>query len=177
MNKLTVASVLFLIVAYTGQAQDTIYFSDGSFIEGSVIQLQKSKVYFENSDTGERKWYKKKIKRLIDDTDGNKIEYRIREIKGLRNVFSGELIKGKVSYYVTVKYNAASRSYASSYYLLKEDGKMVKDLPNSLTTPFVKRMSKFFSDCPSLVKKIKNKEYTYRDTIEAVKFYNSRCFK
>lgn len=176
MNKLILIVIaLTVYVSNNMSAQDAIYFTDGTVLEGSVIQKQKAKVYFENADTGDRKWYKKKIDSLVDDTDGKKITYKVRDIKGLSGVFSGELIKGKVSYYVTVKYNAAMRGYDSSYYLYREGDKAFRDFPNSLTTPYTKRMAKYFADCSALVKRIKNKKYSYPTTDEAIKYYNSNC--
>ena len=136
--------VLIVFTISSTQAQDTIYFTDGTSLEGSVIQMQKAKIYFEDADTGDRKWHKKNIDRLVDDTDGEKITYKVRDIKGLTGMLSGEIIKGKVSYYVTVKYNPASKGYDSSYYLYKEGDKIVRDLPNSLMSPYTKRMAKYF---------------------------------
>jgi hypothetical protein len=176
MNKsMLIIAALIVFVSSNMQAQDAIYFADGTIMEGSVIQKQKAKVYFENADTGDRKWYKKKIDSLVDDTDGKKITYKVRDIKGLSGVFSGELIKGKVSYYVMVKYNPAAKSYMSSYYLHKEGDKAMRDLPNSLTTPYAKRMAKYFSDCSALVNKIKSKKYTYGTTADVIEYYNSNC--
>lgn len=176
MNKLILIIItLTLYVSSDMKAQDAIYFTDGTVIEGSVIQKQKAKVYFENADTGNRKWYKKKIDSLVDDTDGKKITYKVRDIKGLSGVLSGELIKGKVSYYVMVKYNAAMKGYNSSYYLYREGEKAVRDLPNSLVSPYAKRMAKYFSDCSVLVKRIKNKKYNYSTTTDAIEYYNSNC--
>ncbi|MBV1924240.1 MAG: hypothetical protein KUG68_09465 [Flavobacteriaceae bacterium] len=173
---------LFLIVLGLAigplTAQDVLHLKDGSVIEGSVIQTNKAKVYFEDSNTGDRKWYKKNIEKLIDDTDGNKIEYKVRDIKGLEKVFTGELVKGAVSYYVVEKYNAAIKGYMQYYYIYKEgNSKVFKDLPNSLTSNYIKRMSKYFSDCPSLVKLVEQKEFTYKTTKEAIIFYNSNCSK
>lgn len=176
MNKLILIIIaLTLYVSSDMRAQDVIYFTDGTVLEGSVIQKQKAKVYFENADTGKRKWYKKKIDSLVDDTDGNKITYKVRDIKGLKGILSGELIKGKVSYYVMVKYNPAAKNYLSSYYLHREGDKTMRDLPNSLVSPYLKRMAKYFSDCPSLVKRIKGKKYNYSTTADAIEYYNSNC--
>ena len=168
--------IIGLFIGIYCHAQDSLYLTDGTFIDGSVIIIQKAKVYFEDSDTGRRKW-QKKIDRLIDDTDGEKIEYRVRDIKGLSGVLSGELISGKASYYVIQKYNAAARSYMQTYYVHKEGGKLMKDLPNSLTSPYKKRMAKYFSDCPILVNKINADAYDYKTTEKLIEFYNSNCGK
>ncbi|WP_299674298.1 hypothetical protein [uncultured Dokdonia sp.] len=176
MNKLILIIVaLTLYVSSDMKAQDAIYFTDGTVLEGSVIQMNKAKVYFENADTGDRKWHKKKIDSLVDDTDGTKITYKVRNIKGLNGVFSGELIKGKVSYYVMVKYNPAAKNYLSSYYLHREGDKAMRDLPNSLVSPYSKRMAKYFSDCSTLVKRINGKKYNYSTTSDAIEYYNSNC--
>ena len=46
---------------------------------------------------------------------------------------------------------------------------------NWMTKNFKKGASNFFSDCPKLVLKIKNKEFKKRDLKEIIEFYNSNC--
>ncbi len=186
MKKTLLTSILTILFAYSGFSQDTLYLKDGSEVYGSVLNVGNGKVYFENADTGDRKRYKK-VDRVIDDTDGVKVEFKKRDIDGLSKYLSGEIVKGKASYYVVFKYvsgqgvkdihgNVKMGGYVAFYYIYKEgDKKAVKNLPNSLTTPFVKRMSKYFSDCPTLVEKMKNKEYSYYNSKDIVEFYNSNC--
>ncbi|PXY03082.1 hypothetical protein DF185_03045 [Marinifilum breve] len=56
------------------------------------------------------------------------------------------------------------------WYLKKEDQplKLVADFGR-------KKMKKYFSDCPELVKKIESKEFKGKDIIQIVQFYNSNC--
>lgn len=155
-------------------SQDSLYVNGGSVVYGSVIHINKGKVWFEDSDTGKRKWYKK-IDRLIDDTDGKKIEFKVRDIGSLSSSLSGEVIKGKASYYIAYKH-VPNNGYSEFGYIFKEgDKKVLKDLPNSMTTPFYKRMSKYFSDCDPLVAKINKKEFKLEDTMAIIEFYNSNC--
>ena len=156
-------------------SQDYLFLKNGTEIYGSVLYINKAKVYFEDADTGDRKWHKK-IEKLIDNVNENTIEYKVRDIDGLSSYLSGELVSGKASYYRIHKHVAGGQGYLSFYYIYKEgDKKAFKDLPNSLTTPFHKRLSKYFSDCPTLSKKIKSKVYNYSDTEEIIKFYNTNC--
>ncbi len=39
---------------------------------------------------------------------------------------------------------------------------------------FIKSTSEYFSDCEELVKKIKNKDFKKKETLEMVKYYNTK---
>lgn len=155
-------------------SQDSLYLKNGDEVYGSVLHINKDKVYFEDSDSGKRKWYKK-VDRLIDDTDGLKIEFKVRDISGLSSSLSGEVIKGKASYYIAYKYMPNNGYMGFGYIYKNGDKKVLKDLPNSVTTPFFKRMSKYFSDCSQLVTKINKKGFSEGDTLSIIEYYNSHC--
>ena len=65
----------------------------------------------------------------------------------------------------------ASANMSKKYVLEKEGGELIR----VRTLSFKKDMIKYFSDCPELVKKIKDKEFRMRDLEMLVVFYNDRC--
>lgn len=71
-----------------------------------------------------------------------------------------------------------SNSYSSIIYYLSKDNSdeifyyMDK---NILGGKFKKTASKYFKDCPELVKKIQSKEFKRGDIVEIVEYYNENC--
>lgn len=59
------------------------------------------------------------------------------------------------------------------FYYLKEGRELFS--PNNML--FKKEMSKYFSDCEVLVRKINAKEFKKKDAIKIVEFYNTNCGK
>lgn len=101
-----------------------------------------------------------------------------------------EVIKGKVSLYqrsqVTYKGNSGTTSINPTantnntnitYYVLKEGqpiGKYIKG-NNIAYGKFKNNAIKFFSDCESLVSKIKSNDYRRKHLEEIVTYYNEEC--
>ena len=100
-------------------SQDYLFLKNGTEIYGSVLYINKAKVYFEDADTGDRKWHKK-IEKLIDNVNENTIEYKVRDIDGLSTYLSGELVSGRASYYITHKHVPGGHGYLSFYYIFKD---------------------------------------------------------
>ncbi|WP_321307361.1 hypothetical protein [Marinifilum fragile] len=84
-------------------------------------------------------------------------------------IFIKIYVDGKIKlyqHYSTPMYGNSGKVW----YLKKEDHplKLVVDFSR-------KKMMKYFSDCPELVKKIESKEFKSKDIIQVVQFYNSHC--
>ncbi|MCB0426158.1 MAG: hypothetical protein KDD16_02450 [Mangrovimonas sp.] len=186
MIKTIKITALLLLISIKGFSQlDTLTLEDGQTLEGSVIIIDKAKVYFESADDGKRKWYKK-VKSVNDYYEDTLIEFKFRDIKGFSKYLTGLVCEGKVSYYKYYKYIPGSgktqlgtdnvgSTYAFFFMVNESTGKILEDMPNSLVTPYKKRMAKFFSDCDELVNKINNDEYKEENTIDAVTFFNENC--
>ncbi len=101
-----------------------------------------------------------------------------------------EVIKGKVSLYLKSQttYNANSGTIATNptanttntnltYYVIKEGQPMAKYIKGNNIDygRFKTNALKFFSDCESLVKKIKNKKYKRKHLEDIVNYYNENC--
>ncbi|MFK7807601.1 MAG: hypothetical protein AB8F74_07385 [Saprospiraceae bacterium] len=172
-------SFLFLLLlSQPVLSQDQLILSNGKTMKGSAITINKSKVKFEDAKTGRRKWYKKKeIKKLLDKQDsGAVIEYESRDIKGINSYLSGAVVSGKASIYIIHKATPGYQGIPSFIYLHRDgDDKAVPFKQNSMSTPFYKRMAKYFSDCPEVVKKLKAKKYEMNAVGDVVVDYNSTC--
>ncbi|PHS67267.1 MAG: hypothetical protein COB12_03705 [Flavobacterium sp.] len=96
-----------------------------------------------------------------------------------------EVISGKVSLYQRsqTNFNAptgmgmSSNSTSLSYYVIKEGQNIAKYLKGNNIDygRFKTNAIKFFSDCESLVKKIKNKKYKRKHLEDIVNYYNENC--
>ena len=104
-----------------------------------------------------------------------------------------EVIIGKVSLYQKVSYGhspgvvggagsgfgfSAGYSYSINDYYLKREGENKAfhlGSTNLFSKNFKKAASDYFKDCPSLVKKIQNKEYKKKDIRLVIEFYNREC--
>ena len=96
-----------------------------------------------------------------------------------------ELISGKASLYFRSQVSmgaptgmgAPSANTNTSYYILKEGQNMAKYIKgnNIAYGKFKSNALKFFSDCESLVSKIKENEYKRKHLEEIVTYYNEKC--
>ncbi len=96
-----------------------------------------------------------------------------------------EVISGKVSLYLRsqTNFNAptgmgmSSNSTSLSYYVIKEGQNTAKYIKGNNIDygRFKTNALKFFSDCESLVTKIKNKKYKRKHLEEMVTYYNENC--
>lgn len=66
---------------------------------------------------------------------------------------------------------------SKSYYISKGNSTEVFSINNTniLGGKFIKSASKYFKDCPELVKKIESKEFRRNDIIGIVQYYNQNC--
>ncbi len=174
-------SLLFLFCfSYSCLSQDQLIFKDGTQIKGSALTINKSKVRFENAYTGQRKWHNmKQIEKLIDkQDDGALIEYEARDIKGISSYLSGALIIGKASLFIVHKATPGYEGIASFIHLHREGESQTTPVQsNSLSSPFYKRMAKYFSDCPEVALRIKEKKYKTNELSRIIDDYNSICGK
>ena len=174
MKKIFLASVLFLFLTSISYSQDQLFLKGDVQIDGTILQIGKFGLQVEDAKTGKKKWYKgKKILRAIDNRNGEKIEYKFRDINGMSKYLSAEIISGEMSYYMVHFYmtnNVGDGTPGSTYgvgnfnaeyfFYRKGDKKAFYNVTPGVMSPFHKRVANYFSDCPSLSEKIKNKELT-----------------
>lgn len=103
-----------------------------------------------------------------------------------------EVCTGRVSMYLSTAigysptpspgmggFRGVSNSYTiENYYLKRTTETEAEHLGSNqwFTKNFKDAASAYFSDCPELVEKIKNKEYKKRDLVEIVEYYNNECY-
>jgi hypothetical protein len=102
-----------------------------------------------------------------------------------KSVLMTEVISGKASVYLRPQTNVGapngmgvpSSSSNISYYVIKEGQNMAKYIKgnNIAYGRFKSNALKFFSDCESLVSKIKNNDYKRKHLEEIVTYYNEEC--
>lgn len=94
-----------------------------------------------------------------------------------------ELFTGKVSLYSKQEKGALPPGMGGgihdidNYYVKKKNEEKATHLGSNLlfTKNFKKAASEYFKDCPDLVTKIQNKEFTKRNLFKMVSFYNHNC--
>ena len=178
-KKLLVLFAFLFLLSIGTYSQDLLILNDGTEIKGALNNVTENIATFDNADTGELMKIKgEKIEKIIQVLeDSTSIEYKMRDIKGLSSYLSGKIVSGEVSLFVVYKRLTGNGVWSFMYLFRKGEKKATKVSRNSLTTPFRKKMSKYFSDCKKLSKRIKGKIYNYEDLEKIVKYYNSNCSK
>jgi len=186
-NITLVVAILFTAFTY-GQGsglQGELFLKNGKSIEGYISFARYSK----ESLTGignnvkkivvrrEKKGQKEKYKQSeIDYFIINKDYYTYVPVKRNQKSLFRVVEEGKVMLYHREVSDGDYRTGYDYYdeYFIKKEGEKVASLITSRKTmkSFRKIGMKYFSDCPSLVKKIENKTYRRKDVQLAVKEYN-----
>ncbi len=181
---------------YIKKNNDTVYatFNTTPFskflIKNTLVDLQRSITVIKQDDTKEKLlpqdilsftlFVKNAKNDLITDTfTFDAKSYKI--FKKDHYDFMRRIVKGKLSLYVyyyisnmpTQKLNGQgferSNEFMENYIIVDADDKLY----NTSLINFTKELTKVFSDCASVVKKIENKTYNKNNCVEMVNEYNS----
>ncbi|MES2545815.1 MAG: hypothetical protein V4548_13095 [Bacteroidota bacterium] len=173
----------------------TIYLSNGKQLTGKVnYPINSAESYISiNIKKKKQSIDKTQIDKIVYNTSSGPLEYY--NLKIFRNKKKNKIrknkkivalsIKGKVSLYFSQGSHYEQRGnmsvpvYFTEYYCKRENEEAASLIhvdngvvnPNAYFRYFAKR---YFSDNPEIVAKIKSKEFTYRNLIEVVQFYNSK---
>lgn len=191
INSQKIKTILFL-----KNADSIIGYSKG--INYSNIQFSKErKGKYKKIDI-------KEIEKVILYSKKGKKEYHhlyVQKKRGVDEFFALLISEGPINHYLYSSYysfinhistdvtgNAMNSSRSANItshsvninYLKKENEKqsfLISDVYWSLFGEkyFRKKASVFFKDCPTLIKKIKTKEFKKSDLVEIIEFYNTKC--
>ncbi len=193
--------ILFVNFAFSQDQEATIYFNDGTAIEG-FGSIKKNKVYFRASlDDKADNWSYDMVKGItfvgfeftvkyeyvtLDEfskpdpqllevvEEGNVILYaRIREsFMGASFNSSGFNIQSnRITTNNVVSYRSGRENVTTELYVKRANEKF----PTSLNGSFYKKAEKYFSDCEVLAKKIDKGVFSKDNILEIVQFYNDIC--
>jgi hypothetical protein len=178
-----------------------IVFKDGKVLKGLVeypSNFKTSNISFKENETAkQQEFLSEEIKTVSVKESGQDFEFDrgtyYEELTFRGKVESKErwlvvLIKGKATLYTvaakTVKIKNGKLSFTNSdvvtYYIKRESEKVASDIAANmsgitagLNEDFRNRASKYFEDCPELVKKINNGKLKISDIFVVVEEYNN----
>ncbi|MCF6280406.1 MAG: hypothetical protein L3J14_08675 [Flavobacteriaceae bacterium] len=181
MKRILFTLTLLITLSSFGQKQEaTLFFKNGAILEGfahfgsfnSKISYKKTKesnkLYFDTNT----------IDRIIVHEKKEDIEYQYKRIKGRKNYrFYRPTLKGKVTLFVTTTKPVDPSQVPVTYFYASKgvNGELEKIGSTLWYSNFKKSASKYFKDCPKLVKKIESKKFRRRDIEDIVNFYNKNC--
>lgn len=171
----------------------TIFFEDGTKKTGNVefpINSSDSKIKIKFGKETE-KIEKKTVDKLIYTTSSGELEYyNLKIYKSSKKIRKDKKlvclsIKGKVNLYYSQGSRWEQRGnmqvpvYFIEYYCKREREEAASLIhidmnvinKNAIFRSFAK---KYFSDDPEIAAKIQNKEYTYKNLLELIAYYNSK---
>lgn len=110
-----------------------------------------------------------------------KMKYESSTFNQLKDFDTLQLPNGKkmavplrYSYYNDLQFASANgNSPAYQYYLLKKSNPILLKVEGNKR--FLKKSKEFFSDCPSLIKKLETKELTLEDLTIFIEYYKEKC--
>lgn len=166
-------------------------------ISGSLVSLNGAqKVRFQKDKKSKKtKYGPDQVEKLIFKNSDTEIAYYeyVKTSKNRKELFK-VIISGKATLYarkvnvsappvmmntagpngVTFQHWNYSFSSFNEFFVIKEGEKKATPMIKSgIPSSFKKRASKYFSDCPSVVEKLKNRTYKRRDIKDVVYEYNS----
>jgi len=181
--------VLLIIISFLSTScamtnKTTLYFNDGTQKTGVGKLSNSNYVKFQTEGTKPQKYYFDSIK-LAQIQYGQKTKnYVYIKVKGeIPNYKVVDRIKeGRINLYNihSESYNAMNgQSFViDSYYVQRENEKEATHLGSTHLFSiriFRDTASEYFSDCPLLSKKIKEKEFDAFDMLEIIKYYENSC--
>lgn len=182
-----ILTLCFLFVCFLSYAEynnGTVFFKDGSTSRGLIKIKTEGGIKFKIDQDAEVAEYDY---HSIDgfDTEGKHYKYvLIHDDKAPRLLY--EKLKGSITLYCDERYNQnnnfpnaatvmASMSTGgdndSHYYFIQ-----VNDNTIRIGTRIKKKHLKIFSSCPSLMKKIEDKELERRNVQGIIAYYNEHCW-
>ncbi len=188
--------ILILLLSSIANAQfgntfesATLQLRNNETLKGKAKILTDRTIKFRQSKNDEKVIYNHTTVKELEIFEDGKFEvYKYKIIVGKRPI----LVKVIKEYEGTINLYAIDFSVTSGtgplfitdnfkhFYANKGTGDVVIKLGSSQQVyggPYFKKTSvKFFKDCPSLVKKIKSKEYNRRrHIVEIIEYYNENC--
>ena len=172
-----------------------IHFKDGTTVSGNEFRYKSNVfnpdgfVYFKNN---KKKKYKVDIiaygiiKQSYIDNDSIKrqinrkfVYKKINEVyKELDVLEEGKVNLFTIEYFATNTITNTNTSFRHFYVQREFENRITLIAKDRMSSKrFIKKASKYFYDCPELILKIKNKEYSYKDVVNVIKFYNTQCKK
>lgn len=182
---LIILCLLFTInFAYS---QDKLFLKNGEIVTGVVTAINKEVVRIDSDKAGRVKRYTDKdVEKAIIFIDDKEVEFIYETVPFLGKVLLGKLYDGKVDLYTTQTYVAGGEDHTklnnyrmggqwSMFYMKKdkEDDFFDLNYNGAVFNKFHNRVSKYFDDCSSLSKQIKNKKLTMGDLEKIAEIYNS----
>lgn len=173
-----------------------LIFKDGSIMEGIAEPIHSNNIKFRKELKAKRQYF------TFEEVDTLKvydeIEPTIYVLVKIKNAYVPKVLEltsaGKnVVYYrdilkggtvaipnsngrTTTMGAGFSRAVYSYVRKTNEEEAVLLASSNWISKNFKNTASKFFSDCPELVKKIRNREFKKRDLKEITDFYNTKCY-
>lgn len=175
---------LFLVTTFGMQGQSrkyTIYEKGGKAYETNRYKAKEEFLKFNNDDISYKLPYtqldsivffeKNKKTKLLDP-----VTYKFIPISEEKGALMKVIERGRCTLFL--RRYTLNGGISINYYAYREGESRPKflstrDLISGLN--FIKNTSEYFSDCEALVKKIKNKDFKKKETLEMVKYYNAKC--
>ncbi|AOW20229.1 hypothetical protein [Urechidicola croceus] len=202
MKKIVI--ILFLLISISSFAQKqkaTLYFKDGTTKTGlAKFTTFEEKIKFRKNRNSKKVVYdSNKIDKIIIRENDKNIEYRYKFVEGReRAILLEPLVEGEITLYRDLKegyspgvsvggYGGGGMGMGmtmgggyysiSNYFVARGNEKKLQNMGSTALfgKNFKKAAKEYFKDCPSLVKKINDKEFKKRDIVDVVEYYNNNC--
>ncbi len=195
------ATLALIITSHAGlnaqKTRSTLVFKDGTTKTGFGKLGGSDKVLFKAERKGQTfKYTFNELDKAIIHDDDTPSTYKYVKIDQNKHKVLKELNVGKVSLFTLLTTGYSGGMYMpngaggggmmvgpgsfydiKNLYVRREGEETATHLGSNqlFTKNFKKAASAFFGDCPTLVTKIENRDYTKRDIQEIVQFYNNEC--
>lgn len=184
--------MLLISVSILGQKKTNeyqlgkIYLKDGKVLKGIVKKTSTSLIKFKKTESSKTETFDyKTAKKLVLIESKSEFLYKVvnRKIRLLQRLVQGNL---ELYFYTAAKQGTPNGMNALTYkvyFIGNSNSNLVERLAESpLSKKFIKKLSRYTSDCKSFLKKIKNKETIKENFIinkklveNMVADYNSVC--
>lgn len=178
------------IFLFAQEREAKIIFLDSTSIKG-YGEIKKEKIYFRVDQKREStEWDSEMVLGIIFEGYGFSEEYEYVLIKDKKKPVLMEVIeRGNLNLYKDTSYGlkmgmgfsvgsngvnagpVGKYDYSESYYVKR----VHEDVAINLANRFKKTAPEYFSDCPTLIEKIKNKELDVDTIPDIVFYYNDYC--
>ncbi len=152
----------------------TIYLKDGNTKKGIIKTRNFGGIKYKEKKESDVELYDYNNIIGYDITENGIVKYRYKKV-GNNNPQIMQIVRlGKINLYSIKVANrdittGIKVNYSFIYFIEKDN----------ITTRVGKKISKsdleFFNDCPSLIKKIKKKEFKKKDVYQIINFYDMNC--
>ncbi|HET8809775.1 MAG TPA: hypothetical protein VFM65_05860 [Flavobacteriaceae bacterium] len=186
MKKTLLLTCLILVTNFV-LGQDRLFLKNGTVVSGKITSINKKVARIKLDKTGKiKRFTERDIERAMIQIDDKEVEFKYGKVPFLGEVLLGKLYDGRADLYVAQTYVAGHKDNndflgykmggtQSMYYVQKDSEEQLFDLnyDGAIFNKFHNRVSKYFKDCPSLSKRIKNKELTSGNIVEIIEIYDS----